>query len=104
LIYFVLDAPGTISAAQTFAEPQWAATMFLILFCTIFAFATQLWAIRKTSASRAALLLSTEPVWAVIIAAGFGGELLGPIGVFGAVLIIGASLVGQRIEQRFREG
>jgi hypothetical protein len=40
----------------------------------------------------------------VIIAAGFGGELLGPIGVFGAVLIIGASIVGQRIEQRFREG
>ena len=104
LIYFVLDAPGTISAAQTFAEPQWAATMFLILFCTIFAFATQLWAIRKTSASRAALLLSTEPVWAVVVATVFGGELLGPVGVFGAVLIIGASIVGQRIEQRFREG
>jgi drug/metabolite transporter (DMT)-like permease len=99
-----LDVPGTFDAIHTFALAQWSATLFLILFCTIFAFATQLWAIRKTSASRASLLLSTEPVWAVVIASVFGGELLGPIGILGALLIIGASLVGQRIEQRFREG
>ena len=104
LIYFVLDAPGTIKALETFEAQQWSATLFLILFCTIFAFATQLWAIRKTSASRASLLLSTEPVWAVVIAAGIGGELLGPIGILGAALIIGASMFGQRIEARFREG
>lgn len=83
LIYFVLDVPGTINALETFEAQQWRATLFLILFCTIFAFATQLWAIRKTSASRASLLLSTEPVWAVVIAAGIGGELLGPIGILG---------------------
>jgi drug/metabolite transporter (DMT)-like permease len=104
LIYLVIDVPGTILALHTFAAAQWQATFFLILFCTIFAFGTQLWAIRKTSASRASLLLSTEPVWAVVIATIFGGELLGPIGILGALLIIGASLVGQRIEQRFREG
>jgi drug/metabolite transporter (DMT)-like permease len=104
LIYFVLDVPGTINALETFEAQQWSATLFLILFCTIFAFATQLWAIRKTSASRASLLLSTEPVWAVVIAAGIGGELLGPIGILGAALIIGASMFGQRIEARFREG
>lgn len=104
LIYFVIDAPGTIAALRGFAVAQWSATAFLILFCTIFAFGTQLWAIRKTSASRASLLLSTEPVFAVIIASVFGGELLGPIGLLGALLIVGASLVGQRIEQRFREG
>lgn len=103
LIYFAIDVPGTIDAVVTFGAAQWSATLFLILFCTIFAFATQLWAIRKTSASRASLLLSTEPVFAVIIASLFGGELLGPIGILGALLIIGASLVGQRIEQRFRE-
>jgi drug/metabolite transporter (DMT)-like permease len=104
LIYFALDVRGTFAAIHSFAVTQWSATLFLILFCTIFAFATQLWAIRKTSASRASLLLSTEPVWAVIIASVFGGELLGPLGILGALLIIGASLVGQRIEQRFREG
>lgn len=104
LIYFALDVPGTISATQSFGAQQWSATLFLILFCTIFAFATQLWAIRKTSASRASLLLSTEPVWAVVIAAGIGGELLGPVGILGAALIIGASLFGQRIEARFRAG
>lgn len=104
LIYFAIDVPGTLAAVRDFQAPQWAATGFLIFFCTIFAFGTQLWAIRKTSASRASLLLSTEPVFAVIIASVFGGELLGPIGILGALLIIGASLVGQRIEQRFREG
>jgi drug/metabolite transporter (DMT)-like permease len=103
LIYFALDVKGTFDAIHNFAPAQWSATLFLILFCTIFAFATQLWAIRKTSASRASLLLSTEPVWAVVIASAFGGEVLGPIGILGALLIIGASLVGQRIEQRFRE-
>ena len=104
LIYLGLDFGGTLEAIGSFAAAQWSATIFLILFCTIFAFATQLWAIRKTSASRASLLLSTEPIWAVVIASIFGGELLGPIGILGALLIIGASLVGQRIEQRFREG
>lgn len=104
LIYFFIDVPGTLTAIQTFAYPQWQSTLFLILFCTIFAFATQLWAIRKTSATRASLLLSTEPVWAVVIATVGGGEALGPIGVLGGLLIIGASTVAQRIEHRFRAG
>lgn len=104
LIYFFIDIPGTFTALHTFGLQQWQATGFLILFCTIFAFATQLWAIRKTSATRASLLLSTEPVWAVVIATVGGGEALGPVGVAGGLLIIGASTVAQRIEQRFRAG
>jgi drug/metabolite transporter (DMT)-like permease len=77
---------------------------FLVLFCSVFAFAAQLWAIKKTSASRASLLLSTEPIWAVVIGSAIGGELLGWVGYVGAAVIIGASYVGQGIERRYREG
>jgi drug/metabolite transporter (DMT)-like permease len=62
-----------------------------------------LWAIRKTSASRVALLQGTEPVWAVVIAVVIGGELMSAIGWLGAAVIIAACYWGLGIENRARE-
>lgn len=104
LCYLIADPAGTVAAATTFNAREWAIMAFLVLFCSVFAFAAQLWAIKKTSASRASLLLSTEPIWAVVIGSAIGGELLGWVGYVGAAVIIGASYVGQGIERRYREG
>lgn len=61
-----------------------------------------LWAIRKTSASRVALLQGTEPIWAVLIAVVFGGELMNAVGWLGAVIIVAACYWGLGIENRAR--
>jgi len=104
LCYLIVDPVGTYAAATTFGLREWVIMAFLVVFCSVFAFAAQLWAIKKTSASRASLLLSTEPIWAVVIGSAIGGELLGWVGYVGAAVIIGASYVGQGIERRHREG
>ena len=103
VVYFAADASGTIAAATNYGPKEWLLMAYLVLLCSAFAFAAQLWAIKKTSASRASLLLSTEPIWAVVVAAVIGGELLGPIGYLGGAVIIGASYFGQRIERQHRE-
>jgi drug/metabolite transporter (DMT)-like permease len=102
LCYFVIDARGTIDAAVGYTPRDWALLLFLVVFCSVFAFVAQLWAIKKTSASRASLLLATEPIWAVAVGSVIGAELLGPIGYIGAAVIIGASFYGQRIEAQHR--
>lgn len=101
--YLIADPSGTVAAVGDFRLEHWLIMAFLVLFCSVFAFAAQLWAIKLTSASRASLLLSTEPIWAVVVGSVIGGEVLGWIGYLGAAIIIAASYVGQGIEQRHRE-
>ena len=102
LIFFVVDAPGTISAALQYRAQEWLLLGFLVLLCTVYGFFAMMWGIRRTSASRIALLQGTEPIWAVLIAMLFGGETLNWIGVVGAALIIGSCYWGLGIEQRAR--
>ena len=103
VVFFVFDIQGAFDAIATFGPAQWAGTLFLALFCSVFAFVAQLWAIRRTSASRSSLLLATEPIWAVVIAVLFGGETLALLGIVVAVVIIASTYVGQGIETRHRE-
>jgi drug/metabolite transporter (DMT)-like permease len=103
VVFFVIDIPGAFDAINTFGPAQWAGTLFLAIFCSVFAFVAQLWAIRRTSASRSSLLLATEPIWAVIIAVLFGGETLAVLGIIGAAVIIISTYIGQGIESKHRE-
>lgn len=89
-------AVGRLSASG------WANVLFLGLLCSIFAFVVQLWAVRRTSATRASILMGTEPVWALAVGVAVGGDALGLPGLGGAVLIVAASYVGQAIERRHR--
>lgn len=103
VLFTVLDFHGVREAVLVFAAPQWLGLLFLSMACSVFAFLGQMWAIRRTSASRASLLLGTEPIWAVLVGVFIGGEALSVIGIIGAVLIIGATFLGQRIETHHRE-
>jgi drug/metabolite transporter (DMT)-like permease len=72
--------------------------IFLVIVCTVFPFFIQMWAVRKTSPTRVSLLLGTEPVWAAVIGVTLAGDVLGPTGVFGVVLVLVGTMWGQRLE------
>ena len=103
LFFLVIDPVGAVTAATTYGVREWLLMATLVLFSTVYGFVVMLWAIRKTSASRVALLQGTEPIWATIIAVGIGGELMGAIGWLGGAVIVAACYWGLGIENRARE-
>lgn len=90
------------SAVPHLSFNDWSRLAYLALACSVFAFLAQTWAIRRTSASRASLLMGTEPVWAVAVGVSLGGEQLTALGVIGAGLIITSTYWGQHVERRHR--
>lgn len=103
VIFSTLSWRDMSDAISDFAPAQWYGLLYLSLLCGLFSFLANLWAIRRTSASRAGLLLATEPVWAVVVGVSVGGETLAALGVVGAVLILGSTFWGQQIETVHRE-
>lgn len=102
VIMSIINPVGAIETAMQYDAKDWSIMLFLALLCTAAAFIGMNWAVKHTSASRTSLLLGTEPVWSTIIATVIGGELMGPVGAIGAVLIIGGTYWGQAIETRHR--
>ncbi|MCY0937064.1 DMT family transporter [Streptomyces sp. H34-S4] len=92
--------PGTgaspWAAAADFGAAEWAGLAFLSVFCTLFAFFVQMWAVRRTSPSRVSLLLGTEPLWAAAAGIAIGGEHLGALGFAGAALVLAGTAWGRR--------
>lgn len=103
VIFSALSFRDMSQAVSNFAPAQWYGLLYLSLLCGLFSFLANLWAIRRTSASRAGLLLATEPVWAVVVGISVGGESLAALGVVGAILILVSTFWGQRIETTHRE-
>ncbi len=74
-------------------EPAfWYATGFLIVFCTLFAFFAQNYALRRSSPTRVSLLMGTEPVFGAMFAVYWLDESLSIAGWLGGFLIVIASL------------
>ncbi|MBO4259051.1 DMT family transporter [Streptomyces griseorubiginosus] len=80
----------------------WLQLVYLALFCSVFAFLAQTWAVQRTSASRASLLLGTEPVWAFAVGIALGGERLTALTALGAALMVFGTYWGQAIERAHR--
>lgn len=102
-VFTVLAGRDLSSAVAGLDAMGWANVLFLGLLCSVFAFVVQLWAVRRTSASRASILMGTEPVWALLVGVLIAGEVIGVLGACGAALIIAASYAGQAIERRHRQ-
>lgn len=101
IVFALLAAlPGTgatpWAAAADFGAGEWAGLVFLSVFCTLFAFFVQMWAVRRTSPSRVSLLLGTEPLWAAAAGIAIGGEHLGPLGFAGVALVLAGTAWGRR--------
>ncbi|MER5482426.1 DMT family transporter [Streptomyces sp. NPDC002812] len=92
-------APGTggtpWAAAAAFDVSDWLWLVYLSVFCTLFAFFTQMWAVRKTSPSRVSLLLGTEPVWAAVFGIALAGDRPGLLGLAGALLVLAGTAWGR---------
>ncbi|KKD03840.1 DMT family transporter [Streptomyces sp. WM6386] len=97
---FVLLATGADATpwqtAVDFGPREWAGLLFLSVFCTLFAFFVQMWAVRRTSPSRVSLLLGTEPLWAALAGISLGGERLGVLGLAGGALVLAGTAWGRR--------
>ncbi|TXS48767.1 DMT family transporter [Streptomyces sp. uw30] len=106
LVGTALFLPATAHDLPTLfhADPAiWAQLGYLALLCSVFAFLAQTWAVQRTSASRASLLLGTEPVWAVAIGVALGGEHLTPLTGLGAALMVAGTYWGQSVERAHRQ-
>ncbi|MFD9822287.1 EamA family transporter [Streptomyces violascens] len=88
------DAPWAVAAG--FGVREWSGLLFLSVFCTLFAFFVQMWAVRRTSPSRVSLLLGTEPLWAAAAGIALGGERLGALGLLGGILVLAGTSWGRR--------
>jgi len=99
---FALPAATEVPKLAHAGVTAWVELAYLALFCSVFAFLVQTWAVRRTSTSRASLLLGTEPIWAVVAGVALGGEqLTGPM-VAGVALMLGGTYWGQAIERDHR--
>ncbi len=78
----------------------WISIVVLSFFCTGLAFVVQSVALQHTTASRAGIIFSLEPVFAAIIAFTIAGEKLSPQGYFGAALLM-ISLLTMELDLSF---
>lgn len=76
-----------LTASATF----WGAMAFLVLLCTVLAFFVQNHAASRTSPSRVALLMGSEPLWGALIAVLWLGEHLALQGWIGGLLIVASA-------------
>jgi len=65
----------------------WMITLYLVLFCTLFAFFIQNYAVRRISATKVSLLMGSEPLFGALFAIIFLGEGFTWVQAIGGALI-----------------
>ena len=81
-------APGGLTLPQTAGD--WASLVYMALIAGALALVVQTWAQAHLSATRAAIIMTMEPVFAGLFAVLFGGERLGARVVVGGALVLAA--------------
>jgi drug/metabolite transporter (DMT)-like permease len=76
----------------------WGSVIYLVLGCTLFAFFVQNYAVSRSSPTRVALLMGSEPVFGALFAYVWLGERLTLAAWVGGLLIVAASLLALRRE------
>jgi len=90
---FVAAAPGGLTLPQESGD--WAATIYMALAAGALAMLAQTWAQSQLDASRAALLMTMEPVFAATFAIAFGDEGLGWRLLIGGALVLAAMILAE---------
>lgn len=90
------------SEAATIDATVWILIAYMGIFGTAYAFAAQLFAARRSSATRVALIMATEPLFAALFAVVVGGESLTTLQLFGGLLIVTSAMLGRVIEGKAR--
>ncbi|MBF9266013.1 DMT family transporter, partial [Paracidovorax cattleyae] len=89
-LMLTVQGPGWPPLPHT--APFWGAMAFLVLLCTLFAFFVQNHAASRTSPSRVALLMGSEPLWGALIAMLWVGERMAAQGWIGGLLIVASAV------------
>ncbi len=92
----VLFTAGGAASTTTPPNDVWLAIVITAVFASALAFYIQTWAQAHLDASRTALILATEPAWALAAAIVLAGQRLGLLQAAGAALVVGA-IVGHEL-------
>lgn len=76
----------------------WGSVIYLVAGCTLFAFFVQNYAVSRSSPTRVALLMGSEPVFGALFACMWLGERLSLPAWIGGMLIVAASLLALKRE------
>lgn len=74
-------------------EGVWVAVVFTAAFATVFAFWGQTWAQARLDPARVAIVMSSEVIFAALIAVAVGQEVLSVATMLGGALMFGAMLI-----------
>ena len=91
----IFGAGGTWSLRPP-SPAVWFAIVVTGVFASALAFYIQTWAQQHISASRTALILTTEPAWALAAAVLLAGQRFGALQAAGAALVL-AAIVGHEV-------
>ncbi|MFZ5869499.1 MAG: DMT family transporter [Actinomycetota bacterium] len=92
--------PGGVVAPPD-AE-SWGAVLYMAVVAGAGALVVQTWAQAHLAATRAAIVMTTEPVFAAVFAVAFGGESLGPRVLAGGALVLAAMYLAELGPRRAR--
>ena len=85
---------GALSLAQGYQPPAdatgWAVVIYTAIVCTAIAFMVQTWSQAHMSATKVAVILTMEVVFAALFAVWFGNESLSLQKAFGGILVLAA--------------
>lgn len=88
LIFLMIQEGSKTFSVIPMAWEFWALILYLVLFCTIFAFFVQNYAVRRLAPSKVSLLMGSEPLFGAIFAFLWLGEVLTVIQSVGAAIIL----------------
>ena len=97
----IVSAPNGISAPQT--TGGWAALLYMAIVSGALAMLGQTWAQAHMSSTRAAIIMTMEPVWAAFFAVVFGGESLTSRMLLGGGLVLAAMYIVELAPRRHVE-
>ncbi len=81
-------ATGKLSVPDSGAD--WLAITITAVLASALAYTIQTWAQTRLSATQAAVILTTEPMFAAVFAVALGGETLGQTAIAGGILVVAA--------------
>lgn len=82
----------------------WAIVLYLVAGCTLFAFFLQNYAVSRSTPTRVALLMGSEPVFGALFASAWLGERISVLAGVGGGLIVVASLLPSMLGKHLRRG
>lgn len=92
----LLFTAGGSSQLRMPSGEVWFAIVITGVFASAVGYYIQTWAQKHLAASRTALVLATEPAWALAASVALAGQRLGPLQAAGAALVL-AAIVGHEL-------